>query len=106
MQVARGFFRANGGCGYVPKPRHLLGGSRSDLGGSTEISADPPMVSVTRISLLCATWLPKPGEERAMPEPWIQSHSPLAKPMAPSDAPIISPLVTIEVRAAVSCLRS
>ena len=52
---------------------------------------------VVRLTLLCGQMLPKPGEERAAPEPWLQGHSPLAKPMRPSDAPIVSPVVCVDL---------
>lgn len=97
LQCARGFFRLNGGCGYVLKPNALR-----DTAALANACVPPPMssprsVHVLRLSVLCGYLLPKPAEERAGPERWLQAHCPLVHAMRTSDAPIVSPRVTVEV---------
>lgn len=97
LQCARGYFRLNGACGYVLKPSALR-----DTATLANTAVPPPMSSprslhVWRLSVLCGYLLPKPAEERAGPERWLQAHCPLVHAMRTSDAPIVSPRVTVEV---------
>jgi hypothetical protein len=97
QQCNRGFFRLNGGVGYVLKPPALTDAAALANPSVARPLAPPAEVEAWEVTLLCGRLLPKAGEERATGEPWLQAHCPLARSMRPSDGPVSSPSVTIEV---------
>ena len=61
LQCARGFFRANGGCGYVLKPTALLNAEALLANASRE---PPVTLRKLRLTPLCGFLLRKAGEEQ------------------------------------------
>ena len=102
LQCARGFFRANGGCGYVLKPSALLAGAarRRDAeallaGASREM---PATLRKIRLTPLCGFLLPKSGEAQPSLDAWAAASLPLHRPENfERGRGVASPVVSLEV---------
>ena len=95
LQCARGFFRANGGCGYVLKPAALLDAEVLLANASREM---PATLRKFRLTPLCGFLLPKLGEEQPSLDAWAASSLPLHRPERfERGAGVASPVVSLEV---------
>ena len=97
LQCARGFFRANGGCGYVLKPAALLA---ADALLANATSPPPPPVALRKLRLtpLCGFLLRKAGEEQSSLDAWAAPSLPLHRPERfEPGASVASPVVSVEV---------
>ena len=96
LQCARGFFRANGGCGYVLKPATLL--DADALLANATSPSPPAMLRKFRLTPLCGFLLPKAGEEQPSLDAWAAASLPLHRPERFERlAGIASPVVSVEV---------
>lgn len=77
LQCARGFFRMNGGCGYVLKPEPMRNRAALLDASVRPLLAPPPTCTRLRLRLLCGRLLPKAGEEQPTNEAWDDARLPL-----------------------------
>eukprot|EP00964_Phaeocystis_antarctica_P088115 scaffold56042_cov36-Phaeocystis_antarctica.AAC.1 len=95
LQCARGFFRANGGCGYVLKPTALLNAEALLANASRE---PPVTLRKLRLTPLCGFLLRKAGEEQPSLDAWAAASLPLHRPERfERGVGVASPVVSVEV---------
>jgi len=95
LQCARGFFRANGGCGYVLKPAALLDAEVLLANASREM---PATLRKFRLTPLCGFLLRKSGEEQPSLDAWAAASLPLHRPERfERGVGVASPVVSVEV---------
>ncbi len=90
MQLAQARFADNGGCGYLLKPSRF----RSAIAAAAE--AHPRKLTRLQVKLISGQHLPKPGQRRALREPWQLDHCPLLRPHQFSTSPVSDPFVVVE----------
>jgi hypothetical protein len=95
LQCARGFFRANGNCGYVLKPAALLDAEVLLADASREM---PATLRKFRLTPLCGFLLRKSGEEQPSLDAWAAASLPLHCPERfERGTGVASPVVSVEV---------